>query len=817
LLLAEGCRLVSIVGPGGVGKTHLAQHVGEVLAEKFRDGVCFVPLADVQPQLPGQSASLVEVRIAEALGLPGGSGSTRAALLAALAERELLLVLDNFEQLTEAAELLEAMTLRAPRVRILVTSRHRLELPTEWMMRLDGLAYPEESQWTDASVAYPAVELFVKVAMRIEAGFDAATNGADILRICRAVEGYPLAITLAARWLATMTCREIAARLSESLALLSEERHPAALARHQSLAAVLDQSWVLLSEAEQAAFSGLSVFRGGFTPAAATAVVPCDLAIVDRLVNKSLLRRRPDDRLEIHELMRDLGGSKLARDPERARAIRERHASYYESLLRDEHARFESDPLLSAFARTRQELGNLLAAFEYRLARAEFEPLAGLLRGLWVFHKRLGWFADGAALLRRALQLPAVPLEHACRWRLWLSDASFQLARHDECKEAVLASLGALGEPIPAPGAAGHYIIRELLKQALPAPWISLGAQHAPLRDDVARTYNRLAQVHFFEGDRFAFLAATLRSMNVAAVSDAVEHWASGALALAHTPLRWLAARYARRAERSIERAEPFARAWAHEQLGLYALGIGDFESSERHTGQGAELFWELGQHKYWGECATLHVYVAAMRGDLATARERFSETLRKSRERRERFAEVWALCGLAHVELRSGQRPSVDLGAIEATVGDLVDPNTALLYFGNLAWAAARRGDADAALEAIDTCHRVTERATMLSIYALNGFIAQVMALAEIAARPAPSASRRDLGKTADVVLRDFKRFAGPFPAAWPYAQYLEGRWLLANDRAMRGEALCTKSLRRLALAVDPQTFTASFPISPG
>ena len=814
LLRADGCRLVSIVGPGGVGKTHLAQHVSELLAGEFRDGVCFVPLADVQPQLPGQSASLVEARIAEALGRPGGA-SARATLLAALADRDLLLVLDNFEQLNEAAELIEAVTLSAPTVRVLVTSRHRLELPTEWVMRLDGLAYPDDPGWTDATLAYPAVELFFKVARRIEGGFDAKANGPDIVRICRAVEGYPLAITLAARWTATMTCHEIAERLSESLSLLSEQRHPAAPARHQSLAAVLDQSWVLLSEAERAAFSGLSVFRGGFTPAAATAVVQCEIGVVDRLVNKSLLRRRPDDRLEIHELMRDLGAEKLDRDPERARAIRERHATYYESILRDELARFEADALRPAFARTRQELGNLLAAFELRVAGGEAERLVELLRGLWTFHKRLGWFTDGAALLRRALELPGVRLEHACRWRLWLSDASFQLGRHDECKQAVLANLAALSEPIPPPDAAARHIVRELLKLALPARWISLGVEREGLRDDVARTHNRLAQLYFFEGDRLAFLAATLRSMTVAAVSDAVEHWASGALALAHTPLRGLAARYARRAERSIHRAEPFARAWAHEQLGLYALGIADFGNSQRHNAQGAALFWELGQYKYWGECSTLHVYGAMLRGDLGTARERFEETLRKSRAQHERFAEVWALCGLAHIELRSGRQPASAFGAIEAWLADLVDPNTALLYFGNAAWTAARRGNAGSAFVALDTCHRVMERATMLSIYALNSFIGQVMALVELTARPVPAGDEHDLQGTAQVVLSDFKRFAAPFPAAWPYLQYLEGCWLRSNGRVTGGEAICNRALRRLALTVHPQTFAAGFTVA--
>jgi predicted ATPase/DNA-binding SARP family transcriptional activator len=806
LLLGEGCRLVSLVGPGGVGKTHLAQHVAQSLGAAFRDGVRFVPLADVHPQLPEQGASLVEARIAETLGLPGGSASTRTALLAALAERELLLVLDNFEQLTDAAGLLEEITLRAPHVRVLVTSRHRLELPAEWSVRLEGLDYPVDPTWTDASSGYPAVELFIKVAER-RAGLDVAANGMEILRICRTVEGYPLAITLAARWLATMTCREIAERLQDSLSLLSDTRHRAAPARHQSLAAVLDQSWVLLTRAEQAAFSGLSLFRGGFTLAAAAEVVTSDLDVLDRLIGKSLLRRRQDGRLEIHEVMRELGEAKLAQDADRAGAIRERHAIHYESLLREEHSRFERDPLGTAFERTRQDLANLLAAFDYRLGRGAAEPLAELLRGLWVFHKRFGWFADGAALLRRAIQLPSLPAEYACRWRLWLSDALFQLGRHDECRETVLASLAALGEPVPSPGAAGRQVARELLKLALPSRWISLGGARAPLRDDVARTHNRLAQVHFFEGDRLAFLAATLRSVNVAAVSDAVEHWASGALALAHTPLRSVAARYARRAERSIAHAEPFARAWAHEQLGLYALGIGEFASAERHTGQGAALFRELGQDKYWGECATLRVYAAIMRGDLAAARERVADNLERSRERRERFAEVWALCGIAHLELRAGRQPPADFDAAAGVVVDLVDPNTGLLYFGHAAWAAARRGDAPAALDALGTCHRVTRGATMLSIYALNGFIGQVMALIELAGRPANRDGQSELDGTAAAILRDFKRFAAPFPAAGPYAEYLKGRWMIGTGGTARGEALCARALRRRAFVLDPDT----------
>lgn len=810
LLREADCRLVSIVGPGGVGKSRLARHLATSLTAAFSDGVRCVELADEFPAAPGDSAGLVLSRIAETLSLAGASACDRKAVLAALAERELLLVLDNFEQLSAAAELLEAITLHAPRVRVLVTSRHRLGLATEWVVMLDGLAVPETPDWSEASRACPAVELFLQAAARVEAGFDAAANGPHILRICRSLEGHPLAILLAARWLASMSCREIAECLGADLSLVSEPRAPRG--RHDSLGTVLDRSWALLGEEERAAFSALSVFRGGFTPAAASAVVPCRLAVLDSLACKSMLRRRGDGRLEVHELMREWGAAMLAGDPPRARAVRQRHADYYAALLGAELAGFEDDPLSPAFPRARPELANLLTVFETRLEGDEPALLAELLRGLWAIHRRLGWFDEVAGLLRRALQREAVPQVYRCRWQLWLSEACFQGGWLEESLRAARESLQAAGQPLPVPAASGGDLLWELAKFLLPlcrrAPAPSLGASP----EDLARAHNRLAQLCFFEGDRMAFLANTLRSVNAAAGAGA-DLWASAALALAHTPLRAQARVCAERAERGLARAEPFVRAWAHEQLALYALGLGRFDDSVRHATQGARLFGELGQAKNWGECSCLVPLGPFLRGDLEAARAANLAVLPQARARRERYAEVWCHCHVAHLALRLRRPSELDLAAVAERVGELVDPNTALLYHGTRAWQAARREDVETALAALEICRRIAGRASMLSIYAIYGFIGEVMALAELRAKG--DAGHRPTVNIAPAVLGDFRRFARPFPAAWPYVAYLQGCWFIAAGRTARGEARRAWALDRLDLAVPAAEFARGLSVA--
>jgi hypothetical protein len=452
-------------------------------------------------------------------------------------------------------------------------------------------------------------------------------------------------------------------------------------------------------------------------------------------------------------------------------------------------------------------------ALEYFLSTGDVECVVRMLEGLWFFHKCRGWFADGAALLRRGLSMPGLALAPACRLRLWLSDACFQLGWHAEGKDAVLESLERASEPVPEEGAVA-FAGRELLRQLLPGNHGIIGLDRAELRDDLARTHNRLAQLYFFEGDRLRFLGSTLRSMSAAGTSEAAEHWASGALALAHVPMHRAAASYAQRAAGTIDRAEPFARAWAHEQLALYFLGIGSFADAELHAARGAALFWALGQHKNWGESACLHAYPALFQGDLPEAARRFTALVANAREVREAFAEIWGACGLAHLTLRTGGDPAARyavLTGLAPRLARLVDPNTDLLYHGNLAWLAARLGRTREALDAIAVCQRVVARASMLSVYATNGFFGQSMALVELAAaNHGPSAAQLDA--VAGPALRGFTRFARPFATSQPYRLYCEGRWLLVRGNAIRGRALVARALAQLPVNMDRAAFDAGF-----
>ncbi|HLF24320.1 MAG TPA: hypothetical protein VI565_10400, partial [Burkholderiales bacterium] len=752
---------VSIVGPGGVGKTHLAHQVGRELLSRFRDGVYFVPLEDVIPQLPSQSTSLVEHRIAEALNVATTTGAVRETLLDALAQRELLLILDNFEQLTEAAELVNAITLRAPGTRLLITSRHRLGLPTEWMVALDGLAYPQNPAWDNTSLDFPAVELFTKVAERLEFRFDADVYGVDVLRICKLVAGYPLAILLAARWLMTLSCRDVADRLAVDADLINDAPHSGQPERHRTMACVLDCSWALLTEPERAAFSALSGFSGGFSPQAAIQVTGCDFTVLDGLVNKSLLHRVDENRFEIHALLQALGQRKLRAQPARAQEIRDAHADYYGALLAREHARIGEDSNDAPFAATRRELGNLLAAFDYLVACQAPDRLAPLLAGLWTFHRRLGWFEDGAVLLRRALKIPGMSAELIARWQLWLSDAYFQLGRHGECRDAVLASLALSAEPTPETGSSRWYVLRELSKVMLR---MRRAPRSAPIARDIARAHNRLAQVYFFEGDRDRFLASTLRSVNVGVAINAAPFLASGALVLSYTPFANAAARHARRALRVLNQADPFDRAWTHEQLALYYLGCGNLVATDTCAKEGAALFRSLGQHKNYGECLGLHAYAAAHMGDLRASRTRWEQAWQLGCERNELFSQVWAACGFLTLDLRSGARvPPSRFATASALAGKLVDPNTHIIYYGILAWLSARQCKTADAIDALRKCRWLFANSSMLSIYALDGFVGQAMALRELGAgeQIAPAA----LAQIGTGVLGDFDKFASVFP----------------------------------------------------
>ncbi|HMN30550.1 MAG TPA: hypothetical protein PKE45_20535, partial [Caldilineaceae bacterium] len=273
----------------------------------FPDGVFAVP---VQPM--ATVGGLVSA-IAEAIGFRFYSDvPARQQLLNFLQGKQLLLVLDNIEHLAESASLIAEVLARASGLKVLVTSQKPLDIPREWLHPLAGMRWTHTAERLGAVGYRPAdegeasadaVQLFVQSALRTQVDFAAEREQAHVVRICRLVDGMPLALELAAGWLTVLSCAQIADELERSLDLLTAR--PQNLPHHHdSLYAVLDQSWQFLTEAEQALLRRLAVFHGGFSQQAASEVANASLPRLASLVEKALLGVMPGGRYQMHELLR---------------------------------------------------------------------------------------------------------------------------------------------------------------------------------------------------------------------------------------------------------------------------------------------------------------------------------------------------------------------------------------------------------------------------------------------------------------------------------------------------------------------------------
>ncbi len=444
------CRLMTIIGPGGIGKTRLALEAAARLlaAERFPGGVFFVPLAAVD------TADLLVSAIVESLEVDFPSGADlKTQLLQHLSaqKRGLLLVLDNFEQLVEGAELLAALLQRAPAVKLLVTSRERLNLVAEWLFDLHGLPFPAQFQPGDDLESFDAVRLFTQTAARLMASF--AVPDADkpyLARICAHLEGMPLGLELAAAWVRTLSCREIADELARDAALLRTSLRDVP-DRHRSLAAVFDHSWRRLAPEEQRVFRWLSVFRGGFSTGAAQEVVGAALPTLLALADKSLARAGEKGRFELHELVRQYGGERLLEAGETKRA-RDRHLACFLHLAEAAEPELQGREQSVRLKTLAMDNGNFRAALEWSLGGGDVTAglrLAAALGQFW--YMRSQDYDEGAKWLERLLARAAPEEQPALRAKalLWLGVLAHYASDDGAARPALeesLALFGALGD-----------------------------------------------------------------------------------------------------------------------------------------------------------------------------------------------------------------------------------------------------------------------------------------------------------------------------------------------------------------------------------
>ncbi len=456
-LVDPNLQLVSVLGPGGMGKTRLALAVADRLVASddnpFVDGIVFVSLAALTE--PTQIAPA----IADALAiLIDTKRETKQQLLTYLSQKRLLLIIDNCEHLLDGIDPLMEIVQAAPNVCVLATSRERLHLPGEQAFPIDGLGgFDQILADTDEAMAHPAVRLFCQSAQRAAPTF--VLTSADLpqmARICRLTAGMPLGIELSAGWVGMMSLYEIADEIQRNLDFL-ESNLRTMPARHRSMRAVFDASWQHLDPAEERVFRQLSIFRGGFTRQAAAGVANASLRHLGHLMYKSLLHYdRAHNRYWLHELLHQYGAEKLAEDAGEASATAARHRSHYLAMLAAQTDSLKGQDQQTALAAIDIDIDNIRLAWRTAVAENEVAELHGALDALGFYHE---WSVHPEAG-REAFQLLAETIDAAessearqtlVRALAWQASFLRQMGNPDvaiECLEQAMALCDhpALGE-----------------------------------------------------------------------------------------------------------------------------------------------------------------------------------------------------------------------------------------------------------------------------------------------------------------------------------------------------------------------------------
>ena len=394
LLADPTAQLITLAGPGGIGKTRLALQSAGDQRDLFAHGVAFVPLAAVT------AAALLVPAIAAGLGFTlYGQSEPKVQLLHYLHKKQILLVLDNFEQLLEEVDLLTEIRQRAPEVKLLVTSREPLDVQGEWVFSVSGLPAPAGAQ-AEGFEEYAAVALFMQRARRAQMSFALDADArASVVQICRLVEGMPLGLELAAAWVRTLSCREIASEIERNIDLLATSRRDAP-ERQRSVRAVFDHSWMLLAAEEQQVLRQLSVFRGGFRREAAAQIAGASLRALARLMDKSLVSLTPGGRYHLHELLRQFSAEKLNAAPPEQAATRERHSAFFLTFLQERETGLAGKQQKVALDEIQAEIENVRTAWSLTVAQGQIAAIDRALDSLYQFYWLRVHFQEGKESFR---------------------------------------------------------------------------------------------------------------------------------------------------------------------------------------------------------------------------------------------------------------------------------------------------------------------------------------------------------------------------------------------------------------------------------
>lgn len=442
LLRQADCRLLTVTGPGGMGKSRLVKHAVLQLDANYSDGVIWIALDDLT------EIAQVAPRIASELRLDVGPGKDPLERVCDhLATRQALLVLDNSEHLGRLSNVVERLLAAAPRLQILSTSRTRIGTPHEWLVPLQGLDLPPEDGTASDIVAADAVQLFAAQAQATDPRFKVSANASLVARLVRALGGMPLAVLLAASWVRLLPMTELIHDVTRSLDVLESTEEGEERPEHRSVRATFEQSWRLLAPAEQRAMAALSVFAGGFKRGAAKEVAQAPLPLLAALVDKSMLQVDGAGRFSLHPLIQQFAAEKLDADAHAELAARAEHCRHFDLWLRriadvpraDEP---KSHELIDG------ELENFRAMWRHAIAAPAWGTVAAAAVPLMRFFELRSRWSEGQALLDAAADALGTNATEdrdvkTARANVWRAQATldFRAGLHARCIERAERSL----------------------------------------------------------------------------------------------------------------------------------------------------------------------------------------------------------------------------------------------------------------------------------------------------------------------------------------------------------------------------------------
>jgi predicted ATPase/DNA-binding CsgD family transcriptional regulator len=389
-------RLITILAPGGMGKTRLAVQIAKACLPRFSDGVFFIPLEQLS------SSSHIPSTIAESLKTQlTASDQPDLQLIAFLRNKEMLLVMDSIEHLLKDDPLISRLLQGIPGLKVLVTSREHLGLHGEMIYRIHGLELPQSLETTDI-LESSAVRLFVQSAQLARSDFSlSADDFSPVVRICQLLEGMPLGIILAAAWIEVLSLEEIADEIALNLDFLKTERLDVP-DRHRSIRAVFEHSLQMLQEDERTIFFKLSVFHDGFTRQAAESIAGAKLEQLAQFVRKSLLQYDPvRRRYRLHELLRQYAAEKL-NEKGLIETTYLAHMNYYAELMEWLEVSIKGSKQIDALNQVQSDFENIRYAWRWAISQNHSEVISSSLECLYWFCNLRGRVPDGAALLHEA-------------------------------------------------------------------------------------------------------------------------------------------------------------------------------------------------------------------------------------------------------------------------------------------------------------------------------------------------------------------------------------------------------------------------------